>query len=114
MRNTTTPSSPNYVPPERRFATFDQDGTTWVEPPIYSQVVFAFDRVVARRDTPEWKTTTSSPSLVTTRAAMAKFTDKDLIAIMIATHTGMSVEASDDCQRLAGQSQRFALAPSLH
>jgi hypothetical protein len=35
------------VPPEDRIATFDQDGTMWVEQPIYSQVLFAFDRAVA-------------------------------------------------------------------
>jgi hypothetical protein len=26
------------VPPEARIATFDQDGTTWVEHPMYTQV----------------------------------------------------------------------------
>ena len=40
---------PKFVPPEDRIATFDQDGTTWVEHPIYSQVVFALDRVAALR-----------------------------------------------------------------
>jgi hypothetical protein len=45
------------VPPEQRIATFDQDGTTWVERPIYSQVLFTFDRVAALAPQhPEWKT----------------------------------------------------------
>ena len=47
VRATTEPGSPDFVPPEERLATFDQDGTLWVEHPIYSQVVFALDRVVA-------------------------------------------------------------------
>ena len=45
------------MPPENRLATFDQDGTLWVEHPVYSQVVFALDRVVALApEHPEWKT----------------------------------------------------------
>src|SRR5262245_50254286 len=44
-RSTTDKSSPKFVPPEERIAAFDQDGTLWVEQPIYTQVVFALDRV---------------------------------------------------------------------
>ena len=38
VRDTTGPGSPKFVPPEDRIATFDQDGTLWVEHPVYSQV----------------------------------------------------------------------------
>ena len=44
---TTDQSSPRFVPPADRIATFDQDGTLWVEHPIYSQVVYCLDRVPA-------------------------------------------------------------------
>src|SRR5262247_960771 len=44
---TTDPASPKFVPPEQRVATFDQDGTLWVEHPIYAQVVYSLDRVPA-------------------------------------------------------------------
>jgi hypothetical protein len=47
VKATTDKSSPNFVPPEERIATFDQDGTLWVEHPIYSQVVYCLDRVPA-------------------------------------------------------------------
>ena len=47
VRVTTDPASPKLVPPEERIATFDQDGTLWVEHPIYSQLVYCFDRVPA-------------------------------------------------------------------
>src|SRR5262245_47548368 len=46
-RATTDRASPNFVPPEERIATFDQDGTLWVEHPMYTQVVYCFDRVPA-------------------------------------------------------------------
>ena len=56
VRVTTDQGSPKFVPPEARIATFDNDGTLWVEQPIYTQVVFAIDRVVALAPKhPEWK-----------------------------------------------------------
>jgi len=45
VRVTTEQGSPNFVAPEERVATFDQDGTLWVEHPMYSQVVYCLDRV---------------------------------------------------------------------
>ena len=53
---TTDPASPGYVPPEERIATFDQDGTLWVSHPLYTQAMFALDRVheLAPKH-PEWK-----------------------------------------------------------
>src|SRR5215470_17452241 len=47
VQATTTQGSPKFVPPAERVATFDQDGTLWVEHPMYSQVVYCFDRVPA-------------------------------------------------------------------
>ena len=44
---TTDAASPDFVPPAERIATFDQDGTLWVEHPIYTQLVYCFDRVPA-------------------------------------------------------------------
>src|SRR5208282_484341 len=49
-------ASPSYVPADDRVATFDQDGTLWVEHPIYTQAMFALDRVrVLASAHPEWK-----------------------------------------------------------
>ena len=47
VRATTDRGSPRFVPPEQRIATFDQDGTLWVEHPLYTQVVYCFERVPA-------------------------------------------------------------------
>ncbi len=94
VKTTTDSSSPNFVPPAQRVATFDQDGTTWVEHPMYTQVVFALDRVVALApEHPAWKTTQPFAAvLANDKAAMAKFTMKDLETIIAATHTGMTTE----------------------
>src|SRR3974377_592399 len=56
VKTTTDKNNTKFVPPEERIATFDQDGTTWVEQPIYSQVLFVFDRVAELvPQHPEWK-----------------------------------------------------------
>jgi hypothetical protein len=39
VKTTTTQGSPQFVPPEQRVATFDQDGTLWVEHPMETQVM---------------------------------------------------------------------------
>ena len=41
----TTQGGPFFVPVEQRVATFDNDGTLWVEQPTYTQLAFALDRV---------------------------------------------------------------------
>jgi phosphoglycolate phosphatase-like HAD superfamily hydrolase len=95
VRATTTKGSSRFVPPAQRMAVFDQDGTTWVEHPIYSQVLFAYDRVAAiAPEHPEWKKTEPFACvLAKDEQAMQKFTLKDIEAIAMATHTGMSTAA---------------------
>ena len=95
VKTTTDKNNSKFVPPEERIATFDQDGTTWVSHPIYSQVLFTFDRVVALAPQhPEWKTTQPFQAVLTgDKEAMAKFTLKDIEALVFATHTGMTTEA---------------------
>ena len=43
----TRQGGPDFVPPDERIATFDNDGTLWVEHPMYVQLAFALDRVKA-------------------------------------------------------------------
>jgi len=95
VKTTTDKSNPKFVPPEDRIATFDQDGTTWVEQPIYSQVLFMFDRVAELAPQhPEWKTKPPFKAIVTgDKEAMAKFTLKDIEVLAMATHTGMTTDA---------------------
>src|SRR5215831_16723286 len=56
VERTTKQGSPDFVKPEERIATFDNDGTLWAEQPIYFQVLFMRDRVKALLPQhPEWK-----------------------------------------------------------
>ena len=94
VRSTTDRSSPQYVAPDDRIATFDNDGTLWVEQPLYTQAVFALDRVGAlAAQHPEWKTTEPFKSvLARDDSAIAKFSEADWEKIVAATHSGMTVE----------------------
>ena len=94
VHGTADQASPQFVPPEERIATFDQDGTLWVEHPIYTQVVYCLDRVPAvvrakpaLANVEPFKTVLSG-----NREAMAKLSMDDLIKIAAATLTGMSVD----------------------
>jgi phosphoglycolate phosphatase-like HAD superfamily hydrolase len=91
---TTDRSSPRFVPPEERIATFDQDGTLWVEHPMYTQVVYCLDRVpVVVAQKPELKNREPFKTVLSgNREAMAKLSLHDLEEILITTLTGMPVE----------------------
>jgi phosphoglycolate phosphatase-like HAD superfamily hydrolase len=94
VQATTNKSSPKFVPPEERIATFDQDGTLWVEHPMYSQVMYCLERVPALAEKkPEIKKVEPFKTVLSgNREAMAKFTMKDLEKILAATLTGMTVD----------------------
>src|SRR5262245_18050403 len=94
VRATTTQGSPGFVPPAERIATFDQDGTLWVEHPMYTQVVYCLERVPAVvRAKPELaKVEPFKTVLSGDRAAVAKLPTRDLLEILAATLSGMSVE----------------------
>lgn len=94
VRAVTDKTSPNYVPPARRIATFDNDGTLWAEQPLYAQLAFGLDRVKAlAAQHPDWKTKKPFKAVLDgDHEAMSKFTKKDLLEIIAATHTGMNTE----------------------
>jgi len=97
VQTTTTQGSPNFVPPAERIATFDQDGTLWVEHPMYSQVMYILERVPvlvkAKRELAKAAPfSTVLEILKGDRAAIAKLTMPDLEKLAAATLTGMPVD----------------------
>ena len=94
VQATTTQGSPQFVPPAARIATFDQDGTLWVEQPMYSQVMYCLERVPALvKAKPELaKVEPFKTVLSGNREAIAKLSLLDLEKILFATLTGMPVE----------------------
>jgi phosphoglycolate phosphatase-like HAD superfamily hydrolase len=91
---TTDKSSSKFVPPAERIATFDQDGTLWVEHPMYTQVVYCLERVPAVvKAKPELANVEPFKTVVSgNREAIAKLSMDDLMKILAATLTGMSVD----------------------
>jgi len=87
-------NSKDHVEPAERIAVFDNDGTLWVEQPIYTQFAFAMDRVKALAPQhPEWKTTQPFQALLEgDHAALATAGKKGIEEILVTTHTGMTTD----------------------
>ncbi|MBW1837864.1 MAG: haloacid dehalogenase-like hydrolase, partial [Deltaproteobacteria bacterium] len=89
--------APDYVRPEERIATFDNDGTLWVEYPMYTQVLFAFDRVKKLAPQhPEWKTKQPFKALLAgDMKTVGASGMKGVTEIIMASHAGMTGDEFD-------------------
>ncbi len=88
----TQQGSDDFVPPEQRVATFDNDGTLWSEKPVYFQLLFAIDRVkTLAPQHPDWKDKEPFASLLKgdIKAALAGG-EHAMLEIVMATHPGMT------------------------
>ena len=90
----TKQGSPDFVPQPERIAAFDNDGTLWIEQPMYIQLRFALDRVKAlAADHPEWKTTQPfKAALEGDMRTLGASGEKGLMQLLLATHAGMTSE----------------------
>lgn len=94
VEKVTRESSSDFVPPNERIATFDNDGTLWAEQPMYFQLAFVFDRVKTMApEHPEWKTKEPFASLLKgDMKGVAAEGEKGAMVMLAATHTGMTTE----------------------
>jgi phosphoglycolate phosphatase-like HAD superfamily hydrolase len=88
----TKDGGPDYVAPAERIATIDNDGTLWIEQPIYTQFAFAVDRVKATANQhPEWKTQEPFASILSGNLkGLAASGEKGMVEIVEATHSGIT------------------------
>ena len=88
----TNENGKDYVEPAERIAVFDHDGTLWVEYPMYTQILFAFERVKELAPQhPEWKTTQPFKALLEgDMKTVGASGMKGLMEIVVATHSGMT------------------------
>jgi len=94
VQSVTDRNSAQYVAPEARIATFDNDGTLWSEQPNYFQGIFAFDRVKALAPKhPEWKTKQPFKGILENdMKAVAATGEKGIAEVVAVTHSGMTTD----------------------
>ena len=88
----TNQGGPDFVPVDQRIATFDNDGTLWVEQPMYVQLAFILDRVRALApQNPDWKGKQPFQAVLDgDMKALAASGEKGLVELMAVTHAGMT------------------------
>jgi phosphoserine phosphatase len=113
VARTTTVGGPDYVPVAERIATFDNDGTLWTEQPIYTQLVFALDRVkTLAPQHPEWKQQPLFKAVLQGDMKGIKASgEKGLVELMMATHAGMT---TDEFSAIVSDWIRRAKHPRFH
>lgn len=94
VEKVTEEGGPDYVASADRVATFDNDGTLWLEQPMYTQLAFALDRVKALApEHPEWKDAQPFKAVLDNdMKTLAASGEKGLVQLIAATHAGMSPE----------------------
>ncbi len=96
IADVTRPDSPNFVPPEARVAVFDNDGTLWSEQPLYFQFFFLLDQVrAAAPKHPEWKNNPAFKALMANDMQGVMQNEKQLMPLVMAANSGMTVEEYD-------------------
>lgn len=95
VADVTREGSSDFVPEPERIATFDNDGTLWIEQPTYVQFAFALDRVKALAPQhPEWKEKQPFKAVLDGgMAALGAVGEHGVVEIVAATHAGMTPAA---------------------
>jgi len=93
VANVTNETHPNYVEPEGRIATFDNDGTLWCEYPL-PQWIFMVDRVLDMgQEHPQWNHTEPYSSILSgERSEIGDFSSEEIIQIYVTTSSNMTPE----------------------
>jgi len=84
----------SFVPDAQRIATFDNDGTLWVEQPLYTQFAFAVARVktLAPKHA-EWKEQQPFKAVLDgDMKTLAASGERGLVQLIMATHTGITTD----------------------
>jgi len=90
----TTPDSPDFVPPAERIATFDNDGTLWVERPVYAQLAFAIDRIrELAPQHPEWEDEQPFKAVLENDLeTLAAASQNEVAELLAVTHAGITTD----------------------
>jgi hypothetical protein len=94
VERVTSEGAPDFVPVPARIATFDNDGTLWVEQPLYVQGIFTLDRVTKLAPGhPDWKERQPFKAVLKGELKTAlEGGSAAAVAILGAAHAGMTPE----------------------
>jgi hypothetical protein len=95
VQRVTAAGGADFVPVPERIAVFDNDGTLWIEKPMYVQLAFVLDRVKTLAPKhPEWKDKQPfKAALDGDLKTVAAGGEHALLELVMATHAGMTTEA---------------------
>lgn len=97
VQNATNKDRSTFIPPEKRYVVFDNDGTLWPEAPLTFQLQFAVDEVKRLApEHPEWKTDPVVTAVLNNDLkAVAESGQKGLMRLLELTHSGITTEEFD-------------------
>jgi phosphoserine phosphatase len=100
VTDVTNASGSDFVPSAQRIAVFDNDGTLWVEQPMYTQLAFVLDRVRAlAAEHPEWKRQQPFKAAIEgDMKTLGTAGNEGLMQLLMAAHAGMT---SDEFEMIA-------------
>lgn len=101
VTKTTDQKQATFIPPTRRIATFDNDGTLWSEQPLYFQAIYIFDRIrELAPEHPEWQQKEPFASVLNGDSKSALAGGKQaLLEMVMGTHA--AVTASEFSESVA-------------
>ncbi|ENI8091278.1 haloacid dehalogenase-like hydrolase [Salmonella enterica] len=94
VKNATNQDRSTFIPPEKRYVVFDNDGTLWPEAPLTFQLQFAVDEVKRLApEHPEWKNDpVVSAVLAGDLKTVAASGEKGLIQLLELTHSNITTD----------------------
>ena len=92
VESVTDPNNPNYVSPQLRIATIDNDGTLWAEKPMYFQAAFTLSRIQELAPNhPEWKEKYPFKAVIENdQQYLSNLSIPELLEMVMVTHAGMT------------------------
>ncbi|MDH1795946.1 MULTISPECIES: HAD family hydrolase [Citrobacter] len=101
VQNATNPDSPTFIPTDKRYVVFDNDGTLWPEAPMTFQIQFALDEIKRLApENPNWSNDLLVQAVLKDDLkSVVGSGEKGLMHLLSLTHSGMTTE--DFTQRVA-------------
>ncbi|WP_159869214.1 MULTISPECIES: HAD family phosphatase [unclassified Raoultella] len=94
VQHATQQGSPDFIPADKRYVVFDNDGTLWPEAPLTFQIQFILDEIVRQApEHPEWKKDPLINAVLTNDLkTVVKAGDKGLMKLLALTHSGITTD----------------------